>query len=146
MVRTTCGGRGRVGSCRIRRGWRGTGRGTCTSRTGGTRGCGRWRGGGVGGRRGRGGRRGGGRWWGRGGGSYNGGGSGARTADVNNPEGVAVDGAGNLYIADTTNWLVRKVDVVTGLISAIAGTGVNAPQGVAVDGAGNLFIADTGNN
>ena len=76
------------------------------------------------------------------------------------PQGVAVDGAGNLFFADSFNDRIRKVDS-TGTITTIAGTGeygfggdggpaVNArlsrPSGVAVDGAGNLFIADMDNN
>ena len=74
-------------------------------------------------------------------------------------DGVAVDGAGNLYIADASNHRIRKVDS-TGTITTIAGTGargfsgdggpateaeLNFPFGVAVDGAGNLYIADTQN-
>ena len=81
-------------------------------------------------------------------------------AELYNPSGVAVDGAGNLYIADTFNHRIRKVDS-TGTITTIAGTGelgfsgdggpaVEAelynPYGVAVDGAGNLYIADTFNH
>ena len=64
------------------------------------------------------------------------------------PRDVAVDGAGNLFIADTNNHRVRKVDSA-GVISTVAGTdsaGLFSPQGVAVDGAGNLFIADTVNH
>ena len=72
------------------------------------------------------------------------------------PSGVAVDGAGNLFIADTGNHRIRKV-TPAGIISTVAGTGnegfsgdggpataaqLRAPAGVAVDGAGNLFIAD----
>ena len=79
---------------------------------------------------------------------------------LNGPSGVAVDGAGNLYIADTGIRRIRKVDAA-GTITTIAGTGefvfsgdggpaiqaaLNRPSGVAVDGAGNLFIADVGNN
>jgi sugar lactone lactonase YvrE len=80
------------------------------------------------------------------------------------PEGLALDKAGNLYIADSQNNLVRKVDAVTGKISALAGGGTGCtgqtdsygdgcsatnaqlgePNDVAVDGAGNVFIADTG--
>ena len=80
-------------------------------------------------------------------------------ADLFNPSGVAVDGAGNLYIADVSNHRIRKVDS-TGTITTIAGTGGSGfsgdggpaveaklynPRGVAVDGAGNLYIAESGN-
>ena len=78
------------------------------------------------------------------------------------PKGVAVDGAGNLFIADMDNHRIRKVDPA-GVISTVAGTGeffggfggdggpaiqadLDSPSGVAVDGAGNLFIADMGNH
>ena len=76
------------------------------------------------------------------------------------PAGVAVDGAGNLYIADARNHRIRKVDS-SGTITTIAGTGefgfngdggpatdarLAAPTGVAVDGAGNLYIADARNH
>ena len=88
------------------------------------------------------------------------GGGPAVQARLSRPSGVAVDGAGNLFIADSGNNRIRKVDA-TGTISTVAGTGrtgfggdggpaVNArlsrPSGVAVDGAGNLFIADSGND
>src|ERR1019366_7456778 len=74
--------------------------------------------------------------------------------------GVAVDAAGNLYIAEFSNNRVRKVGT-NGNIGTIAGNGVsgfsgdglqataamlNGPQGVAVDSAGNVYIADTANN
>ena len=80
-------------------------------------------------------------------------------AELYNPAGVAVDGAGNLYIADASNNGIRKVDS-TGTITTIAGTGelgfsgdggpaveaeLRNPRGVAVDSAGNVYIADTGN-
>jgi len=70
-----------------------------------------------------------------------------------------VDGAGNLYIADSGNHRIRKVDTA-GIITTVAGNGragfsgdfgpatsarFNNPSGVAVDGAGNLYIADSGN-
>ena len=93
-------------------------------------------------------------------GGFRGDGGPAVEAELYNPLGVAVDGAGNLYIADTGNHRIRKVDA-TGTITTIAGTGerdfggdggpaVRAalyfPSGVAVDGAGNLYIADTYNH
>ncbi|HEY0307806.1 MAG TPA: Ig-like domain repeat protein [Acidobacteriaceae bacterium] len=81
-------------------------------------------------------------------------------AQLNFPTGVAVDAAGNVYIADTNNQRVRKIDT-TGTITTIAGTGtagfsgdtgpassaqLSAPSGLAIDSAGNLYIADTNNN
>jgi uncharacterized protein (TIGR03437 family) len=83
----------------------------------------------------------------------------ATSALLNNPYGLAVDSAGNLYIADSSNNRIRKVS--GGMIATVAGNGtpgysgengpaINAqldyPQGVAVDSAGNLYIADAGNN
>ncbi len=68
----------------------------------------------------------------------------ATAALLNSPIGVALDGAGNVFIADQGNNRIRKVS--GGLITTVAGTGLNSPSGVALDGAGNLFIADLGNN
>ena len=85
----------------------------------------------------------------------------ATSTSLNQPGGVAMDGAGNLYIADTNNNVIRKVNLNTGAISTAAGTGapgytgdgglatsatLNSPEGIAVDGAGDLFIADTNND
>ncbi|MGA2962343.1 MAG: Ig-like domain repeat protein [Candidatus Korobacteraceae bacterium] len=85
----------------------------------------------------------------------------ASSAELNYPVGVAVDSAGNLYIADQGNNTVRKVSVASGIITTVAGNGtlgysgdngpatgaeLNYPQRVAVDSAGNLYIADQGNN
>jgi sugar lactone lactonase YvrE len=80
-------------------------------------------------------------------------------ASFNFPCGVAVDGAGNLFVADSFNDTIRKVTpagVVTtlagsaGSLGSADGTGDAArfdrPQGVAVDGAGNLFVTDMGND
>ena len=84
----------------------------------------------------------------------------ATEAFLNSPSGVALDGAGNVYIADTFNHRIRKVDPL-GIITTIAGTGdfgfggddgpatrarLRFPRGVAVDGAGNVYIADTDNH
>jgi uncharacterized protein (TIGR03437 family) len=84
----------------------------------------------------------------------------ATAAQLNAPFGVALDTAGNVYIADFSNNRVRKV-AVNGTIATLAGSGVsgyggdggnatsarlNGPQGVAVDAAGNVYIADTANN
>ncbi len=92
---------------------------------------------------------------------YAGDGGPANQARLNNPRAVATDGAGNLYIADTTNQRIRKVDAA-GIVSTVAGRGVfggyagdggpagearlNIPSGAALDGAGNLYIADTFNH
>jgi len=99
---------------------------------------------------------------GTGGPGYSGDGGPASAATLNGPSGIAVDGAGNLYIADTGNNVIRKIDATTGLITTVAGspTGLagfagdgglatsaelDSPEGVTVDGGGNLFIADTAN-
>ncbi len=89
---------------------------------------------------------------------YTGDGGLATSAEIN-PGDVAVDNAGNLYIADAGNAVVRKVNT-SGIISTFAGTGVrgyscssgpasgtalNTPTGIATDNAGNLYIADYGN-
>jgi sugar lactone lactonase YvrE len=77
----------------------------------------------------------------------------------NRPSGIAVDGSGNIYVADTLNHTIRQI-TSAGAVTTIAGTAgasgaVDAtgaaarfygPQGLVVDGAGNLFIADTNNN
>ncbi len=82
----------------------------------------------------------------------------AASASLLEPAGIAVDSAGNLYIADTRNQRIRKVAASNGLITTVAGTGqpgysgdggpavsasLEGPKGVAVDARGNLFIADT---
>jgi len=98
----------------------------------------------------------------------------ATSATLGDPQGIALDGAGNLYIADTENSVIRKVTRSTGIITTVAGdssyeatssgnygfglsgyTGdggpatsaqLDLPYSVAFDGAGNLFIADTLNS
>ncbi len=59
---------------------------------------------------------------------------------LKDPYEVAVDGAGDLYIADTGN--NRVVEVTPGGVQTTVGTGLNAPSGVAVDAAGNVYIAN----
>jgi serine/threonine-protein kinase len=70
----------------------------------------------------------------------------ASSAQFNAPNGVAVDAAGNVYVADSGNSRVRKV---TGgnTVSTLAGAGqLDSPRGVAVDRSGNLYVTDTVNN
>lgn len=92
---------------------------------------------------------------------YSGDGGSATSASLNGPGGIAFDGAGNFYIADSANNRIRKVSVDTGVITTVAGNGTAAysgdgglaisaslyhPAGIAVDSAGNLYIADTSND
>ena len=100
-------------------------------------------------------------------GTYGRGGDGgpATGASLNTPTGVAVDGGGNMYIADQGNNVIRRVDAVTQIITTVAGGGtapsgtdqlgdggpavsaiLSGPQSVAVDAGGNLYIADDFNN
>lgn len=80
-------------------------------------------------------------------------------ASFNSPDGVAVDTAGNVYVADSSNSLIRKV-TPAGVVTNLAGTAGTigyadgpaatakfwSPSGVAVDTAGNVYVADTNNN
>ncbi len=91
---------------------------------------------------------------------YSGNGGPATSAEINYPGGVSSDLNGNVYIADTSNCVIREVST-SGIITNFAGNGIcgyggdynvatdselNYPEGVAVDGGGNVFIADSGNN
>ncbi len=99
---------------------------------------------------------------------YNGDGILSYDAQLFLPEGVAADGAGNIYIADYGNNRIREVSAATGFISTVAGTGfgdgskgtggytgdngpatsaeLNGPDAIALDSAGNIYIADFFNN
>ena len=83
----------------------------------------------------------------------------AGNALFSGPHGVAVDGSGNIYVADTDNNTIRKIIKSAGVVTTLAGTaGVagsadgtgsaaqfNFPSGVAVDGSGNVYVADSWN-
>jgi sugar lactone lactonase YvrE len=92
---------------------------------------------------------------------FSGDGGPADSASIWLPTGVAVDGDGNVYIADWPNQRIRKVDASTGIITTVAGNGTPGfsgdgglatsawlfqPYGIAVDAGKNLFIADYANN
>jgi trimeric autotransporter adhesin len=90
---------------------------------------------------------------------FSGDGSTATKAQMNFPTGLALDSSGNIYVADSLNFRIRKVS--NNIISTIAGNGVfsysgdggpansaqlNTPQAVAVDSSGNFYFCDTLNN
>ncbi|MDZ4732026.1 MAG: hypothetical protein SGJ16_00365 [Nitrospirota bacterium] len=92
---------------------------------------------------------------------FSGDGGSADQALLNFPTAVVVDRAGHLYIADTLNHRVRRVDAVTGVITTVAGlgqprysgdggaavkAGLNEPAALAVNDGGVLYIADQSNN
>jgi sugar lactone lactonase YvrE len=80
-------------------------------------------------------------------------------ASFNGPEGVATDGAGNLFVTDFADSTIRKIVLATGAVSTFAGVAgtvgsadgigaaasFNGPFGIVADGQGNLFVADSGN-
>src|ERR1700761_8736646 len=92
---------------------------------------------------------------------YSGDGSTATQAAISTPGGLAIDGAGNIYFADSGNQIIRRIDV-DGNITTVAGIPQSQgysgdggpatsaklflPEGIALDAAGNLYIADTGNS
>jgi trimeric autotransporter adhesin len=94
-------------------------------------------------------------------GGFGGDGGPAQNAILNHAQGAALDSAGNLYIADTINHRIRRIDAMTGMIHTIAGNGVSGfsgdgglallaqisfPVGIAVDRSGHIYFADENNN
>lgn len=92
---------------------------------------------------------------------FSGDGGKARKAQLNSPTGLAIDSKGNLFVSDSGNERVRKINLETGIISTIAGTGktgfsgdgvvankarLSNPLGLAIDKQDNLYIVDRGNN
>ncbi len=83
----------------------------------------------------------------------------ATSSELHAPEGLTVDSAGNVYIVDSDNSEIEKVNT-SGVLSVVAGNGtagtptagpatsshLNQPRGVVLDSAGNMYIADTGND
>lgn len=92
--------------------------------------------------------------------TYGGDGGPGPAAQLNQPASLAVDGAGNVFIADTQNHAVRRLDAKTGILTAVAGDGtpgfggdggpavkaqINFPLGLGLDGKGNLYVVDSSN-
>jgi sugar lactone lactonase YvrE len=89
---------------------------------------------------------------------YSGDGGPATSASLDSPQRIAVDSVGNLYVADTGNSVVRRIDAGTGVITTVAGDGtpgssgngtpattaqIDHPRGLALDGDQMLYIADS---
>ncbi len=85
----------------------------------------------------------------------------AISASLDSPQGLALDTANNLYIADTHNHRIRKLNLATGIITTVGGTGapgfsgdnasaatakLNLPTALTLDTANHLYLADTGNH
>ncbi|QNI35312.1 Ig-like domain repeat protein [Edaphobacter albus] len=85
----------------------------------------------------------------------------AALAVLDSPQGLAADDGGNLYLADTHNQRIRRIDIATGTISTMAGTGafgyagdsgeatsakLALPHGLTLDAQGNIFFTDSSNH
>jgi hypothetical protein len=92
---------------------------------------------------------------------YNGDDMAATAAELSDPEGVSTDDSGNVYIADTYNYRIRKICVKTGIITTVVGNGTNGYSGdagqataaeightekIKSDGAGDLYVPDEDND
>jgi len=66
-------------------------------------------------------------------------------ADLRNPAGVAVDSAGDLYVADRGNNRVLKLAAESTAATALSFADLNIPESVAVDSAGTVYVTDNGN-
>lgn len=66
-------------------------------------------------------------------------------SDLSGPYGLAVDGAGNIFVADMSGNAIRKVSP-DGSTMTTLGSGFNQPMGVAVDASGNIYVSDSNNN
>ncbi|WP_263381732.1 NHL domain-containing protein [Granulicella arctica] len=92
---------------------------------------------------------------------FSGDGGSAAAARLDSPTGIVVDTAGNVFIADSHNQRVRRIDAISGMMSTVAGNGLagfggdggaatrarlDQPAALALDGSGNLFIADSRNH
>ena len=98
---------------------------------------------------------------GRGKKGYSGDGGSAKTATFNGPKGIVVDKAQRVYVVDTENQAIRRIDTASGLITTVAGNGkrgfsgdqglaidamLDRPHGICVDSNGNVFVGDTNNH
>jgi len=83
----------------------------------------------------------------------------AATAQLNHPEGIVIDGSGNLYVADLGNNLIRQINIASATVSTYAGSGASGfsngalasasfdePYGMALDASGNIYVTDIMNN
>ncbi|HEX7078188.1 MAG TPA: hypothetical protein VF363_07195 [Candidatus Eisenbacteria bacterium] len=92
---------------------------------------------------------------------YTGDGGAATAAQIKNPEGIDIAGSGDVYLTDSDNNVIRKVDAITGIITTVAGNGspgytgdggpatsarLKFPEDVYLASNGDLYIADTGNH